>query len=631
MRVRKSVRALALLLCLSLMAVPVKVSAYDYDYVKMPTLEYHDNGDLKNVTFDGDLIRYNSAGGHIVIMTNRLRSVVEGTEFGDFTDYGFYGRNFKDFAAVEENERLNNTFGIVAPTELLLPKQSSISISLQERVISKSNPGIYYMYLWTQYRGHCYPDQLLARITVKDTGITVDPATSINACNDERYFYIVPPAHMTRDTSSGAELQEGVVIGSDIVSVIYTANEGYYFPKDYTSLAPDGITVTWNSEKQITVSGTLTINTKLTLREPTEKPATYTVTVTPADHMTRKTDSGLETQSGLTGAMTNVVYKAEEGYYFPEGYSVQGKNSITVTRNDDSQITVSGTPTADTQIQLIAPTAKSATYTVTVIPAEHMTRKTDSGLETQSGLTGAMTDVVYTAEDGYYFPDSYPVPTVNGITVTRNGENQITVSGTPTANTEIKLTAPTEKTTTPPSTEPAPATPAPATPAPATPTPVPATPTPAPSNNDSNNDSDNSSDSQVSQVTVTPAPTPEAITYTVQKGDSLWKIARRNGCSLQTLMEANRELLKNSDRIYPNQKLIIPTSDATPNVPLWQQPAALPNSGAYRTYKVQKGDSLWKIAHENGCSLEELVILNNISADRVKLIYPGWELLIPEK
>lgn len=534
MRVRKSVRALALLLCLSLMAVPVKVSAYDYDYVKMPTLEYHDNGDLKNVTFDGDLIRYNSAGGHIVIMTNRLRSVVEGTEFGDFTDYGFYGRNFKDFAAVEENERLNNTFGIVASTELLLPKQSSISISLQERVISKSNPGIYYMYLWTQYRGHCYPDQLLARITVKDTGITVDPATSINACNDERYFYIVPPAHMTRDTSSGAELQEGVVIGSDIVSVIYTANEGYYFPKDYTSLAPDGITVTWNSEKQITVSGTLTTNTKLTLREPTEKPATYTVTVTPADHMTRKTDSGLETQSGLTGVMKDVVYTAENGYYFPESYSVAALNGITVTRNNDSEITVSGTPTADTVIQ---------------------------------------------------------------------------------------LTAPTEKTTTPPSTEPAPA----------TPTPVPATPTPAPSNNNSNNDSDNSSDSQVSQVTATPAPTPEAITYTVQKGDSLWKIARRNGCSLQTLMEANKELLKNSDRIYPNQKLIIPTSDATPNVPLWQQPAALPNSGAYRTYKVQKGDSLWKIAHENGCSLEELVILNNISADRVKLIYPGWELLIPEK
>ena len=639
MRVRKSVRVLALLLCLSLMTVPVKVSAYYDDYVEMPTLEYYNNGDLKNVTFDGDLIRYNSRGGHIVIMTNRLRSVVEGTEFGDFTDYGFYGRDFEDFEAVKKNEA-QNTFGIVASTELLPTNQSSISISLQEGVISESKPGVYYMYLWTQYNGHCYPDQLLARITVTDTDITVDPATSRNACNDARYFYIVPPAHMTRNPQSGAELQEDVVKGSAIDSVIYTANEGYYFPENYTSMAVNGITVTWDNENQITVSGKLTTDTKLTLKEPTEKTATYTVTVTPADHMTRKTDSGLETQSGLTGAMTDVVYKAEEGYYFPDGYSVQGKNGITVTRNDDSQITVSGTPTANTEIKLTVPTEKPATYTVTVIPAEHMTRKTNSGEAIQSGLTGVMKDVVYTAEDGYYFPESYSVAALNGITVTRNNDSEITVSGTPTANTEIKLSAPTEKTTTPPSTEPtsAPATPAPATPAPATPTPapatptpVPATPTPAPSNNDSNNDSDNSSDSQVSQVTVTPAPTPEAITYTVQKGDSLWKIARRNGCSLQTLMEANKELLKNSDRIYPNQKLIIPTSDATPNVPLWQQPAALPNSGAYRTYKVQKGDSLWKIAHENGCSLEELVILNNISADRVKLIYPGWELLIPEK
>ena len=545
MRVRKSVRVLALLLCLSLMAVPVKVSAHYFD-VEMPTLEYHKNGDLKNVTFQGSLIRSNSEGGHIVIMTKRLRSVVEGTGYGDFTDYGFYRGRFRDFAAVEEDDNKNSTFGIVAYTELLRPKQYSISISLKEEVISKSKPGVYYMYLWTEYNGYCYPDQLLARITVKETDIIVDPATSLNACKNAIYFYIAPPAHMTRDTSSGAELQEDVVQGSAIDSVVYTANEGYYFPKDYRSMTVRGITVTRDSEHQITVSGTLTTEAILTLTEPTEKSATYTVTVTAADHMKRETDSGEATQSGLTGAMTNVVYTADEGYYFPEDYSAQDKN---------------------------------------------------------------------------------------GITVTRNGENQIIVSGTPTADTEIKLTAPTEKTTTPPSTEPAPATPAPATPtpAPATPTPVPATPTPAPSNNDSNNDSDNSSDSQVSQVTVTPAPTPEAITYTVQKGDSLWKIARRNGCSLQTLMEANRELLKNSDRIYPNQKLIIPTSDATPNVPLWQQPAALPNSGAYRTYKVQKGDSLWKIAHENGCSLEELIILNNISADRVKLIYPGWELLIPEK
>ena len=463
MRVRKSVRVLALLLCLSLMAVPVKVSALAYfEDVNMLEPKYYDNGDLKQVTFDNpELIRYGSTGGYIVIMTKRLRSVVQGREnykkYGDFTDLGVYGSRFNNFDAVKEEDQNNHTFEIIAYTQKLT-QGNTISISVDQGKISTSNQGVYYMYLWTQYSGHCYPDQLLAKITVTETNITVDPATSVNACKDTRCFYIDPPARMTRDTSSGAELQEDVVKGSAIASVIYTADEGYYFPTDYTSMAGNGITVTRNSENKITVSGTLTTDAILTLTEPTKKSATYTVTVTAAAHMTRKTTSGLETQSGLTGAMTNVVY---------------------------------------------------------------------------------------TADEGYYFPDSYPVPTVNGITVTRNGENQITVSGTPTANTEIKLMAPTEKTPTPPSTEPAPATPtpAPATPAPATPTPVPATPTPAPSNNNSNNDSDNSSDSQVSQVTVTPAPTPEAITYTVQKGDSLWKIARRNGCSLQTLMEANKELL----------------------------------------------------------------------------------------
>lgn len=631
MRVRKSVRVLALLLCLSLMAVPVKVSALAYfEDVNMLEPKYYDNGDLKQVTFDNpNLIRYGSTGGYIVIMTKRLRSVVQGREnykkYGDFTDLGVYGSRFNNFDAVKEEDQNNHTFKIIAYTQKLT-QGNTISISVDQGKISTSNQGVYYMYLWTQYSGHCYPDQLLAKITVTETNITVDPATSVNACKDTRCFYIDPPAHMTRDTSSGAELQEDVVKGSAIASVIYTADEGYYFPTDYTSMAGNGITVTRNSENKITVSGTLTTDAILTLTEPTKKSATYTVTVTAADHMKRETTSGAETQNGLTGAMKDVVYTADPGYYFPDNYSVATVNGITVTRMDDSQIIVSGTPTADTQIQLIAPTAKPATYTVTVIPAEHMTRKTNSGEAIQSGLTGVMKDVVYTAEDGYYFPESYSVEALNGITVTRNNDSEITVSGTPTANTEIKLMAPTEKTPTPPSTEPAPATP---TPAPATP--APATPTPAPSNNNSNNDSDNSSDSQVSQATATPAPTPEAITYAVQKGDSLWKIARRNGCSLQALMEANKELLKNSDRIYPNQKLIIPTSDATPNVPLWQQPAALPNSGAYRTYKVQKGDSLWKIAYENGCSLEELVILNNISADRVKLIYPGWELLIPEK
>lgn len=57
-----------------------------------------------------------------------------------------------------------------------------------------------------------------------------------------------------------------------------------------------------------------------------------------------------------------------------------------------------------------------------------------------------MTDTVYTAADGYYFPTDYAVAAVNGISVTRNSYTQITVSGTPTANTTITLTPATAKT-----------------------------------------------------------------------------------------------------------------------------------------------------------------------------------------
>ena len=82
------------------------------------------------------------------------------------------------------------------------------------------------------------------------------------------------------------------------------------------------------------------------------------------------------------------------------------------------------------------------TYSVTVTAGENMTKTAESGDASQTGLTGAMTDVVYTADEGYYFPTDYSVEAVNGISVTRNSYDQITVSGTPTADAAITLTAP---------------------------------------------------------------------------------------------------------------------------------------------------------------------------------------------
>ncbi|MBU5456402.1 S-layer homology domain-containing protein [Oscillibacter sp. MSJ-31] len=69
-----------------------------------------------------------------------------------------------------------------------------------------------------------------------------------------------------------------------------------------------------------------------------------------------------------------------------------------------------------------------------------------SGASNQTGLTGAMAEVVYTANTDYYFPTTYSVASVNGVDVTRIDFTKIKVSGTPTANTTITLADATAKT-----------------------------------------------------------------------------------------------------------------------------------------------------------------------------------------
>lgn len=46
--------------------------------------------------------------------------------------------------------------------------------------------------------------------------------------------------------------------------------------------------------------------------------------------------------------------------------------------------------------------------------------------------------------------------------------------------------------------------------------------------------------------------------YEVKRGDNLTHIARDHGVSLEALHGANRDVVKNPDRIFPGQKLVIP-------------------------------------------------------------------------
>lgn len=118
------------------------------------------------------------------------------------------------------------------------------------------------------------------------------------------------------------------------------------------------------------------------------------------------------------------------------------------------------------------------------------------------------------------------------------------------------------------------------------------------------------------------------LTYTVQAGDTLWKIARKYNCSITEIMAANSDRIKNPNRIHAGWQLKIPQSGApitggTPD-------AVLPENKKSGIYIVRQGDTLWKIARKYGCSLAEIVSLNRELIRDPALIYSGWELKVPQ-
>ena len=141
----------------------------------------------------------------------------------------------------------------------------------------------------------------------------------------------------------------------------------------------------------------------------------------------------------LLESTTNVTSGEKSGY--PTGMNIPAQ-STAVTKTYKFKVMFSGGWVESNEFTVTWTAAEI--YSVTINAGANMTLA--SGNANQSGLSGAMTDTVYTAADGYYFPTDYAVAAVNGITVTRNSYTQITVSGTPTANTTITLTSATAKT-----------------------------------------------------------------------------------------------------------------------------------------------------------------------------------------
>jgi LysM repeat protein len=96
-------------------------------------------------------------------------------------------------------------------------------------------------------------------------------------------------------------------------------------------------------------------------------------------------------------------------------------------------------------------------------------------------------------------------------------------------------------------------------------------------------------------------------TYTVQRGDTLFRIARRHNTTVANLQAINS--IVNANRIYAGQRLCVAQTTST-------------------TYTVQRGDTLYSIARYFGVDMNVLARVNNIT--NPNRITVGQVLTIPD-
>lgn len=118
--------------------------------------------------------------------------------------------------------------------------------------------------------------------------------------------------------------------------------------------------------------------------------------------------------------------------------------------------------------------------------------------------------------------------------------------------------------------------------------------------------------------------TANADTITVQAGDTLSKLARANGTTVDALVKANG--ISNPNLIFVGQQL---QTEGTANAAASAQPAATPAASAPAatangTYTVKAGDTLNRIAAANGTSVAALAAANGIQ--NINLITVGQVL-----
>lgn len=109
--------------------------------------------------------------------------------------------------------------------------------------------------------------------------------------------------------------------------------------------------------------------------------------------------------------------------------------------------------------------------------------------------------------------------------------------------------------------------------------------------------------------------------YRIKKGDTLFKIAKENGLSIEELIKVNPKI-KDPSLIAIGQEINIPEEVAVENE-MDDSPRI-----SISKYSVKSGDNLYKIAKSNGLSLDELLVANP-EIKNPSSIFIGQEINIP--
>lgn len=418
-------RLAGMLLCAALLCgmLPLTAEAAATGVV-IKDATYYNNGALASITAN---FSWGTAGAasRLLLMTQKLND-------GDLTNFGTYGSKYNSY----EEAVADGRFGIISASDSksVLGGNNTMSISFGENAIPLSRDGMYYVYLWTLWSqagpAKFYPDNLICAIQVKNGVVQYAGATGPNSYNEsdfkeviskEKYSVTVTPAaNMTRVESSGAESQAS--LEGAMAPVIYTADEGYYFPDTYAVATVNGIMVRRDSESQITVYGTPSANADITLTAPSEKEVEkiYTLNVegnasfgekcvgygTVAPQTITLTNTGNQRLEGLQAALTGAYAASfildttamttpggvDERSLRADGAAasleIGGTTTFTVRPKDGL-----AAKTYQAQITITATDLETKTVDVTFTVAEHAW---DTGKITKKPTTAAAGEKTYT-------------------------------------------------------------------------------------------------------------------------------------------------------------------------------------------------------------------------------------------